>query len=220
MESNAETIARVCFDIIIFCIFGLSAVLGWRKGLGAVIFSCFRWIICMGVSVIGAYPVKDFLLEHTKIYNSIHSHIETTMTSPLTGSSFFESLPIQVRNIFTEYTTGAATKIADTASNTIMLVLSFLLILVVLLVLTKLILMVLENKDKDDPIGFINGFLGFCFGAARGILVISVVMLAFFPILSLIDPEAVSPVVAGIRQSHIASLLYDHNPISMFFEMF
>ena len=217
---TAETTARICFDIIIFCIFGLSCVLGWRKGLAAVIFSTFRWIICMVVAVIGAYPVRDFLIENTKMYTSIHSHLETTMGSPLTGSSFFDALPIQIKNTFSEYTTDAAKRLADVATDTIMLVASFFLILITLLVITKLLLMVLENKDKDDVIGFINGFLGFCFGAVRGALVVCAIMLALFPILSMVDPEAATPVVAGIRQSMLMGLLYDHNPISLFFDMF
>ena len=220
MEGNAELIARVSFDLIIICIFALSAILGWRKGLGAVIFSTFRWLICVAVSVISAYPVKDFLIKNTETYNNIYSHLETTLTSPLTGNAFFDALPVQTRSVYTEYTVDAAKKVAATLADTTMLVLSFLLVLLVLLIITKLLLILLENKDKDDPIGFINGFLGFCFGAVRGIIILCILMLLFFPLLTVIDPEAVSPVVSGIRQSYIAGLLYDHNPISMFFDMF
>ena len=215
-----ETTARICFDVIIVCIFGLSCVLGWKKGLAAVIFSTFRWVVCMLVSVVGAYPVKDFLVANTKMYNSIHSHLETTMSSPLTGNSLFNALPTQVKNSFSEFTSEAAKRIADVATDTILLIGSFFVILVVLLVITKLLIMVMESKDKDDAIGFINGFLGFCFGAVRGALVVCAIMLALFPILSLVDPEASTPVVAGIRQSMIMGLLYDHNPISLVFELF
>ena len=220
MEMTSETMARICFDIIIVCIFGLSCVLGWKKGLAAVIFSTFRWVICMALSVIGAYPVRDFLIEHTKMYNSIHSHLEATMASPLTGSSFFEALPTQIKNSFSEYTADAAKRLADVATDTIMLVASFFLILISILVITKLLLMVLESKDKDDVIGFVNGFFGFLFGAVRGALIVCAIMLALFPILSMVDPEAATPVVAGIRQSMIMGILYDHNPISLFFDMF
>ena len=220
MGGSPESTARICFDIIIVCVFGLSCVLGWRKGLGAVVFSCFRWLICMGLSVIGAYPVKNFLLEHTGLYDSLHSHMEITMNSPLTGNSFFQALPVQVRNSVSEFSNAAVKKIADTAADTTMLVISFFIILIFLLVITKLILIVLENKDKDDAIGFINGFLGFCFGAVRGVLIVCVIMLALFPILSFIDPEAATPVVSGIRQSMIMGLLYYHNPIGLFFDMF
>ena len=219
-EMTSETTARICFDIIIFCIFGLSCVLGWKKGLAAVVFSTLRWLICMVVAVIGAYPVRDFLIQNTKMYISIHSHLETTMASPLTGSSFFDALPIQIKNSFTDFTTDTAKRLADVATDTILLVFSFFLILITLLVITKLLLMVLENKDKDSVIGFINGFLGFVFGAVKGALIVCAIMLALFPILSMVDPEAATPVVAGIRQSMIMGLLYDHNPISLFFDMF
>lgn len=220
MGGSPEATARICFDIILICIFGLSCILGWRKGLGAVVFSCFRWLFCMGLSVIGAYPVKNYLLEHTELYESLHSHMEITMSSPLTGNSFFQALPIQVRSSISEFSNTAVKKIADTAADTTMLVISFFIILIFLLVITKLILIVLENKDKDDAIGFINGFLGFCFGAVRGVLIVCVIMLALFPLLGFIDPEAATPVVSGIRQSVIMGLLYDHNPISLFFDMF
>lgn len=220
MGSSPETTARICFDIIIVCIFGLSCVLGWKKGLGAVVFSCFRWLICMGVAIIGAYPVRNFLMDHTGLYKSLHSHMEITMNSPLTGNSFFQALPEQIRNSVSSFSESAVQKIADTAAGTTMLVISFFIILIFLLVITKLILLFLENKDKDSAIGFINGLLGFVFGAVRGIIIVCIIMLALYPILSFIDPEAATPVVSGIRQSQIMGLLYDHNPISLFFDMF
>ena len=142
------------------------------------------------------------------------------MASPLTGTSFFEALPVQIKNTFSEFTSDAANRLADIATDTIMLVASFFLILITILVLTKLLLMVLENKDKDDVIGVVNGFFGFVFGAVRGGLIVCAIMLALFPILSMVDPEAATPVVAGIRQSMLMGLLYDHNPISLFFDMF
>lgn len=220
MDMTSETTARICFDIIIICIFGISCVFGWKKGLAAVIFSTFRWIVCMVVAVVGAYPVRDFLIANTKMYTNIHSHLETTMSSPLLGSSLFEALPEQMKNSFTEYTSDAAKRIADIATDTFLLVASFFIILITLLVITKLLIMVLENKDKDNVIGFINGFLGFVFGAVRGVIIVCALMLALFPLLSMVDPEAATPVVSGIRQSMLMSLLYDHNPIGMVFDLF
>ena len=174
----------------------------------------------MIAAVVGAYPVRDFLIANTKMYTNIHSHLETTMSSPLLGSSLFEALPEQMKNSFTEYTSDAAKRIADIATDTFLLVASFFIILITLLVITKLLIMVLENKDKDNVIGFINGFLGFLFGAVRGVIIVCALMLALFPLLSMVDPEAATPVVSGIRQSMLMSLLYDHNPIGMVFDLF
>ena len=216
-------IAKYCVNIVLIALVAISAVRGWRNGLAAVIFSCFRWMICIGGAAFAAFPIKKYLIENTTIDDVIVNHVKSTMTSSITGSSFFMAMPVQLRGVFTTYQQNASVKIASSTSETLLKVISFLFAFIVLIIITKLfglLIKFLSRKKKKGAIGIFNAFLGGCFGILRGVFIVSLAMLALFPLLSFADPRAVSPIVNGIRQSEIACLLYDNNPILMLFQMF
>ena len=194
--------------------------MGWRKGLAAVIFSCFRWLICIIGAVLISYPLKDYLAKKTGMADAILTHVNSTITSSLTGSSFFMAMPHQLRGVFDTYEAAATGKIATTMSATLMSVLSFLLAFLGLILITWLISFALSHGKRRGPVGVFNGLMGGLFGILRGVFIVSLIMLALFPLLSFADPRAVSPIVNGIRQSEIAQLFYDNNPIMLLFQMF
>ena len=130
------------------------------------------------------------------------------------------SLPAQLRGMVTEYQQGAALKMTGSLTTTFISIIAFIIIFLGSMIVIKLLIFALSKKDKDDAIGIINGFFGACMGLVRGAFAVCLVMLALFPILTYLDPNAASPIVAGIRESFVAKLLYDHNPISMVFDMF
>lgn len=205
-------------NVAICCVILISAVFGWRKGFAASAFSCIRWFLCMGVSIFAAGPCRNLLVERTGIDESISSHI-TSVFDSADSSSFFAVIPQQFATNFATLTEETLPKYARIISETLLLIVSFFVILLVLLLLTKLVEKALESKDKDDPIGFINGLFGFVFGALRGVFVISLLIMLLFPLLSFVDPDGSSPLVDNLRNSYIASLLYDNNPISMVLEL-
>ena len=205
MNTSPEFIARICVDILIVALLFVSAVAGWKKGLAAVVFSCFRWLICIVVSLFGALPFKAFLMEKTLLDEKITANVKSVLTSNVTGSSFIQDI---------------AGKAVSSISDLLMSVISLLILFIGIIIITKLIAIALESRNKETPIGFINGLLGFCFGLLRGVFIVGVLMLAVLPALGFIDPRAASPIISGIRQSMLAGLFYDHNPITMIFDMF
>lgn len=220
MTNSPENIARICIDVVMAILVLISAIRGWRKGLAAVILSCFRWLICIAVALIGAFPFSKILTENTGIKALVENRISSTLSSPTKGGSFFMALPEQLRGLVTEYQQSAALKMTDNLTSTFISVISFLIIFLASMIVIKLLIFALSKKDKDDAIGIINGFFGACMGLIRGGFVVCLVMLALFPLLTFLDPNATSPIVAGIRESYVANLLYDHNPITMVFDMF
>ena len=218
MNTSPEFIARICVDILIVALLFVSAVAGWKKGLAAVVFSCFRWLICIVVSLFGALPFKAFLMEKTLLDEKITANVKSVLTSNVTGSSFISILPKQVHD--SPGIQDIAGKAVSSISDLLMSVISFLILFIGIIIITKLIAIALESRNKETPIGFINGLLGFCFGLLRGVFIVGVLMLAVLPALGFIDPRAASPIISGIRQSMLAGLFYDHNPITMIFDMF
>ena len=220
MGTGPEFIARVCVDVLIVAIIGLSCIFGWRKGFASVLFSIFSWIFCIVAAIVGSYPFKTYLIENTDFDDTISAHVKDTLLAPSTGGKFFQSVPEQIQNGFSGYQQSIAGRMATSITDRLMSIISFLLIIIALFLITKLIGFAISHGKKRGPIGIFNGILGFIFGALRGVFIISVVMLGLFPMLSFLDPQAASPIVAGIRESFLAELFYDHNPISLMFEMF
>ena len=220
MASSSESVARIFVDVLIIGTVGLSAVLGWRKGFAAVLFSCFRWLICIAASIIGAFPLKAYLVEKSSIDLVISTKLKAALLSPVSGFQFFSSAPEQMQHAVNGYEQSLAGTIANTLTERMLSVICFLAIFLLLIVVTKLILLALSRKEKKGPIGIINGFLGFLFGALRGAFIVCIVLLAIFPLCSFSNPEGATPIVEGIRASQLASLLYDHNPILIPFELF
>ena len=222
MSSNPEIIAKICVNVLLIAIVAISTIHGWKKGFASVILSCLRWFICVVGAFFAAFPVRDYLNKNTSIDDSILSHIKSTLNSSVTGSSFFAALPDQLKGTFSTYQQSASNSLSTSMADTMMMVLAFLLSLIVLVILTKLLQIGVNalSKDKDNVIGIFNAMMGGLFGLLRGALIVGIIMLALFPLLSFTDPRAISPIVNGIRQSEIASIFYDHNPLLMLFQMF
>ena len=220
MLSPQDFIPRTFVDYLIIAILLIFGVFGWRKGGAGVLLSCFKWIICIGAAIIGSYPLKGYLIQNSSIDTAISDKLKQILLAPGKGLNFFNSAPEQMQNSVAGYQQSMAGKISLTLSDRILSVLSFLAIFLVLLIVLSLIALAISYKKKKGPIGFINGFFGFVFGLLKGAFVVCVLLVAIFPLLTFGNPEASTPIIEGIRQSQIASLLYDHNPILIPFELF
>ena len=206
-------------DICLFIVILISVIMGWRQGIIAAIFNLVRWVVCVGVSLFAAKPVLGLIREHTGLADSFASHVESLFSTSWVGNKFFNLIPEQLRGGVSEFSEESAAKLAANLSETIMLVLCFFLVFVAALIITKIIVSALESIDSDDPGGFTNGLCGGLFGLIRGVLAISILLMIVFPLSSVIDPDASTPVVAGIRESLLCSALYDHNPITYLLEL-
>ena len=220
MLSGPAGVARICIDIIIFIIIGLSAAHGWKKGLASVLFSCFRWIICIVVAVVFDGPFKEFFTDLTGIDEAIHSRLKVTMSTSFSGNTFFSVIPEQLQGHVEGYQQNIANQIATSVSDVLVRVISFLVLAILIIVITGIIAKLLESRDKESPIGFANGLFGLVFGLLRGVFMVGLLMLIVFSIIGFTDPNAMSPIVSGIRSSYLAGIFYDHNPILIVFDMF
>ena len=214
MNNASVQIVSMCFDIGAIFIVLTAALLGWRKGLARAVFGLLRWFICICVSLFGARPAAEFISAKTGLDESITERLRSAMTQGITESSWFRSLPIQISRIFGN----AAQDMASSVAGTIIVVASFFTIFITLCIITAIIAKSLDREDKDGPIDFLNGFLGGVLGGIKGILIVSLIMLVFFPIMSFSDPNAAGSFMKGLRESYIASFMYDHNPVTMLIE--
>lgn len=215
MDLFSGNIGSLVVDVIIVFTIMISLALGWSKGFLASVFSFVRWIICIIASLFLANPAKDWLCQHTGLDTSITTRLTNAIASALENNTLFSFVPEHFRLGITEATQETAARILGPVVDTIILTVSFSIILAILLILTKLLVMVLESKDKDDAIGFFNGLFGSVFGFLRGLLIVSLIMLILFPIFSFFDPDSTSSLLDAINQSLIGSILYNQNPLTI-----
>ena len=215
MDFIVGSTASIMVDVAIVFIIFISLAVGWSKGFLASVFSFVRWIVCIIASVFLANPAKDWLCQHTGLDDSITSHLTSAITSAVENNTLFSFVPEHFRMGISDATQETAARLIAPVVDTIILTVSFAIILAILLILTKLLVMVLESKDKDDAIGCINGLCGGVFGRLRGLLIVCLIMLILFPILSFFDPDSTSPLLSAINDSLIGSILYNQNPLTI-----
>ena len=153
MGTGPETVARVCVDIMIIALIGLSAVMGWRKGFASVLFSIFRWIFCIVASILGSYPLKGYLMENTGMDESISTNIKSMLLAPSTGGKFFSTIPEQMQDAFSGYQQSLAARMAMSITDRLMNTISFLFIMIAFILITGLIQLALSRRGKRGPVG-------------------------------------------------------------------
>ena len=210
-----DNIPSTIVDVAIVFIILLSGAAGWSKGFLASVFSFVRWIACIVASIFLAQPVKDWLCAHTGIDNLVTTHVSDAISSVVKNNSLFAFVPEHFRQSLSDVTAETASRIMAPLISFLLVTVAFAIILALLLLITKLLVLILENKDKDSTIGFFNGLFGSVFGLLRGLLLISILMLVLFPFMSFLDPGSTSPLIMGINQSLLGNILYNHNPLTI-----
>ncbi|MGI6177200.1 MAG: CvpA family protein [Eubacterium sp.] len=215
--------ASTYIDIAILFVIVLSAILGWRKGILATLFSFVRWLICILVAVFGASSLCNFFYAKTDLPESLSIHIENSIAFTVSNTKLQSVLPDAFKNMAADASIQTAEAIGDKLAKVLMLIFCFFIVLIIAAIITGIILRILEHygkHKKSNPIGLMNGILGGVFGLFRGVIIVSVIMLLFIPFVTNIDPDASKPMVSAIRNSYLGGFFYDKNPITTLLEKY
>ncbi len=215
--------ASTYIDIAILFVIVLSAVLGWRKGIFATLFSFLRWLICIVAAVLLASPLCNLFYAKTKIPDSLSIRIENSIAFAVSSTKLQNVLPKIFSSMAKDASIQTAEAIGDKLARVLMLIFCFFIVLIIAAIVTKIILKILEHfgkHKKDNPLGFTNGLLGGVFGLFRGIMIVSVIMLLLIPFVTSIDPDAAKSVVSAVRKSYLGGYFYDKNPITLLLEKY
>ena len=193
-------------DILVIAIIVISAASGYRRGLLNSFFNFFRWSLCAVCGVVFALPIKNFIVKHTSLQLSISKSIKDTLDSSIASDSFIMSLPRQIRLLWDDIRNEATSRISVSLADT--------LISIALFMLARFTLRNLELK-KRGVLGLSNRLCGMLFGALKGALLVSIIMLISFPLLSLLEPDTSATIAEGLSHGKLSGFFYNSNPITL-----
>lgn len=201
----------IIMDIAAMAILLASTILGARRGLALTVASFMQWFVCVAAGFIFCGKMKELLTDNTQLdnffLNSIKAHVQTSIEE----SSVYRALP----DLFNGFADDSAKSLSyDTASSitsALMTVVAFLAVVLCIKAVCFLIVHLFSRRYNDGAAGFIDGFFGFLFGLARGLIMTLLFFALLVPVLSLLWPELTDAISASIDDSRIAKLFYNNN---------
>lgn len=213
MSNSTLNMVAQAADISIILIILSLALVGYFKGFASSVFSFLRWFFCSICAIIFAVPAKNLIIKYTALDAHFAKNIKEAMDSALASNDFIITLPRQIRLVWDDIRNASISEVSKTVSSTLIAVLSFVILFIALSVISRILLHSIENK-KHGVLGFSNRLCGMGFGALKGVILVSVLMLLAFPCLRLISPDNAHLIVKEIRHGVISGYFYDSNPIS------
>ena len=208
MNLSDTALLALGLDIGVFFIIIMAVFRGARRGFAAVLIRLLAQILCLIIAALSAQPLSDYLIAKTGLYDRILSRISRAGgTAPLPLSRGL-ALP------------GFASYFDTARHMTLFFIraLCFLLIFFVLVLITRALFHFFAEGSRRRT-GFFNGLLGAGFGALRGILIVSILMLILSLFLTFGKGSRAQAVLQGIQATYLASFFYEHNPLLFLFHL-
>ncbi len=206
-----ETGTGFIMDIIVLAIILFSTIFGARKGFVAAVSSFMQWFLCIALGFFFNDTVKEILRDYTELDESIHRVISEQLSARIEESPTYRTLPDLFGDFLKDSPESFGNAAAEPICSALMSVIAFLAVVFGIKVLCALIMFLFSRKHNDGVTGFIDGFLGFLFGMARGLLLALLGFAVLVPVLGLLLPESAQPLIYAIEHSDIASVFYNEN---------
>lgn len=206
-----ETGTGFIMDIIVLAIILFSTIFGARKGFAAAVSSFMQWFLCIALGFFFNDTVKELLQDYTELDESIHRVISEQLSTRIEESPTYRTLPDLFGGFLKDSPESFGNAAAEPICSALMSVIAFLAVVFGIKVLCALIMFLFSRKHNDGVTGFIDGFLGFLFGMARGLLLALLGFAVLVPVLGLLLPESAQPLIYAIEHSDIASVFYNEN---------
>ncbi|MEE0514541.1 MAG: CvpA family protein [Emergencia sp.] len=206
-----ETGTGFIMDIIVLAIILFSTIFGARKGFAAAVSSFMQWFLCIALGFFFNDTVKEILRDYTELDESIHRVISEQLSARIEESPTYRTLPDLFGDFLKDSPESFGNAAAEPICSALMSVIAFLAVVFGIKVLCALIMFLFSRKHNDGVTGFIDGFLGFLFGMARGLLLALLGFAVLVPVLGLLLPESAQPLIYAIEHSDIASVFYNEN---------
>ncbi|MEL7655813.1 MAG: CvpA family protein [Bacillota bacterium] len=203
-------------DTIIVIILVFTIVQGFRHGFVHTFIHTVGWVLAVILGFVWYPHVITFLKEKTGFYDSVHGKITERITENAgnAADSAMTGIPEVIRDLLDKAVDSATNAIAvsmsDNLSNLIFNILGFLIVAIAIKIIL-LILTILFSKEKNSGfIGGIDGFFGLLAGAAKGAILVYILLALMVPLTSLSGSSFLMDQLDG---SVFGSYLYDNNII-------
>jgi uncharacterized membrane protein required for colicin V production len=190
---------------------------GYRKGLISTVLRAFGWLFSIVAAAI-VYPyATDRLSEHTEIYDNIRIGLEQRFSEHLSAKAgeMMWDIPAVIADATDKIVSALAVSAADGLASVCFNIFVYIALVLAIKLLAFIITFLFSKRSrgKDSIIGGIDGFLGLVFGAARGVLVIFVILALILPVSLFVGESANAIVSDALFSSMFAGELYANNPL-------
>lgn len=213
-------------DAIIIAVFLFFLWRGYEKGFLKNFVYLIGWVISLGAAFYLWKPTKVFIQDHLSLAEDFTLLIQEKITSimaaqevtPEAGQTVdptgIFAIPSKIAEFLQETANQAgvatATPIAELVADICMSILAFLVIVILAKIATNLIIKLFDFMEKVPIISTVNGLLGACMGALKGIIVIMLMLMLLVPVLTVTDNDILTKAYDNAK---ITPYLYDKNPI-------
>ena len=198
-------------DLLAALILLFSIIGGARTGFAKTCVSFMQWFVCIIAGFFLCTPIKEYLISHTTLDESIYNYILDQINTTIEESAPYQSIPDLFRSWLqgegNDFLYGSSASLTDI----ILTVLAFILIILSVKIVGGILVLLLSKDYHDGVIGCLDGVLGFLFGAVRGILLLLIIFALLVPVLTLLPGTLSTALKTAMDQSMIASVLYDDN---------
>lgn len=176
-------------DIIIILIIGLSALRGWNRGFILSLFSFFKIFIAIIIAR-AIYPyLVEFLNEYTGFYPYIKEYIYPKINSFMNNEAIFS---------------------ADIITNLIISLFIMIFLYFIINIVLSVFIRIVDGFFKLPVLKSFNKFIGFLFGAIKGILIVFIIYALLTPVIVLNTDSFIS---VKTHQSILGNLFYNPDVI-------
>lgn len=201
----------IIMDMITIAILLASTVLGARKGFALTMVSFMQWFVCIICGFIFCGRMKDLLMDYTELDESIAAMIKDHIQTTIEESSTYHALPDLFGGFMESQAETAAGSTAEAITSSLLTVIAFLAVVFGIKIIAFAIVRLFSRRYNEGLTGVVDGFLGFLFGIARGLILILVFYALLVPVLSLLWPGLSEAITGAIDDAYLAKLLYDEN---------
>lgn len=201
----------IIMDIVVCAIILLSIIWGAKKGAVLTVISFMQWFVCIIFGFIFCDKAKAFFIDYTTMDDWLNQYILQHIKTTIEDSSPYQAMP----DLFSDWVNDTSDSFiygtSATIVSTLMTIIAFLCVVFGIKIVCFGLARLFSRKYHEGVVGFFDGFMGFLFGAIRGILYVFLVFAVLVPILGLIFPGLSEAVIDSMDDSYIAGFLYNNN---------
>ncbi len=206
-------------DIITGIILLVTIIRHASKGFAASAVHLAQWIAIAVLTLLYANPLAQYLTDHTGLEDVLKPVFQNLLLKRVRESGgTTSSLPDFLQSAADSAATAAADHAADVITGIVITILAFLIIYIGIKIVGSILISFFSRSHRGGVIGVVDGILGAAVGIILGIIYVSIIFALLKLTLPLLATDAQTWIETQLKASEFASVFYDHNLVTAFFQ--
>lgn len=203
-------------DIAICVIVFVSAVCYAHIGFVRSAISVVSWVACLACGLFFCDEVRSFIYD-SGVGRKLETSIAGKLTDSIMDSSAVSSAPSIIRNWVGIAADSASGEVAQSVTNIILTIFSFLLLMLAVKIVLFVIVHLLSKQYNDGPLAFIDSTAGLVLGIGLGVFYVLLLLAALVLVLEFLPDSTAAAIRNYLDHSYFSGIMYDNNPLFILF---